>query len=143
MLGGRIEHPASGHNVGMQVMSVTGPVQPCDLGVVLPYEHVFADLVREYRGAGLLNDEYLACRELDAFAAGGGTILVDLTLDEIGRDPPAVRRDIDLSAVRCPVLLWYGSDDRFSQPAHRLWLSENLANARLIVRDGEGASQDL
>jgi hypothetical protein len=26
--------------------------------------------------------------------------------------------DIDLSAVCCPVLLWYGSDDRFSQLAH-------------------------
>jgi pimeloyl-ACP methyl ester carboxylesterase len=30
--------------------------------------------------------------------------------------------DIDLSAVRCPVLLWYGSDDRFAQPAHRVWI---------------------
>jgi pimeloyl-ACP methyl ester carboxylesterase len=34
--------------------------------------------------------------------------------------------DIDLSAVRCPVLLWYSSDDRFAQPAHRVWLSEHL-----------------
>ena len=51
-------------------------------------EHVFADLVREYRGTGLLNDEHLACRELEAFAAAGGTTLVNLTLDEIGRDPP-------------------------------------------------------
>jgi predicted metal-dependent phosphotriesterase family hydrolase len=69
-------------NVGVQIMSVTGPVQPCDLGVVLPHEHVFADLVREYRGTGLLNDEYLACRELEAFAAAGGTTLVDLPLPD-------------------------------------------------------------
>jgi predicted metal-dependent phosphotriesterase family hydrolase len=40
--------PVSGQNVGVQIMSVTGPVQPRDLGVVLPHEHVFADLVREY-----------------------------------------------------------------------------------------------
>ena len=46
--------------------------------------------------------------------------------------------DIDLSAVRCPVLLWYGSDDRFAPPAHGLWLSENLPRARLVLRDGEG-----
>jgi pimeloyl-ACP methyl ester carboxylesterase len=46
--------------------------------------------------------------------------------------------DIDLSAIRCPVLLWYGSDDRFSSPAHRVWLSENLPHSRLIVHDGEG-----
>jgi pimeloyl-ACP methyl ester carboxylesterase len=48
------------------------------------------------------------------------------------------RWDIDLSAVRCPVLLWYGSDDRFAPPAHGLWLSANLPSAQLILRDGEG-----
>ena len=46
--------------------------------------------------------------------------------------------DIDLSAIRCPVLLWYGSDDRFAPPAHGLWLSRNLPQARLVLRDGEG-----
>ncbi len=46
--------------------------------------------------------------------------------------------DIDLSAVRCPVLLWYGGDDRFAPPAHGLWLSENLPRARLVLREGEG-----
>ena len=46
--------------------------------------------------------------------------------------------DIDLSAVRCPVLLWYGSDDRFAAPTHKVWLSENLPRVRLVVYDGEG-----
>jgi pimeloyl-ACP methyl ester carboxylesterase len=46
--------------------------------------------------------------------------------------------DIDVSAVRCPVLLWYGSDDPFSLPTHRVWLSENLPRARLVEHDGEG-----
>ena len=46
--------------------------------------------------------------------------------------------DIDLSAIRCPVLLWYGSDDRFAPPAHGLWLSRNLPQAQLVLRDGEG-----
>jgi pimeloyl-ACP methyl ester carboxylesterase len=46
--------------------------------------------------------------------------------------------DIDLSAIRCPVLLWYGRDDRLAPPAHGLWLSENLPHARLVLRDGEG-----
>jgi len=48
------------------------------------------------------------------------------------------RWDIDLSAIRCPVLLWYGSDDRLAPPAHGSWLSANLPSARLILRDGEG-----
>jgi pimeloyl-ACP methyl ester carboxylesterase len=46
--------------------------------------------------------------------------------------------DIDLGAVTCPVLLWYGSEDRVGPPAHGLWLSQNLVRARLVLRDGEG-----
>ena len=46
--------------------------------------------------------------------------------------------DIDLSTVRCPVLLWYGSDDRFAPLSHGLWLAEHLPSARLVMRDGEG-----
>jgi len=46
--------------------------------------------------------------------------------------------DIDLGAVICPVLLWYGSEDRLAPPAHGLWLSQNLARARLVLRAGEG-----
>jgi pimeloyl-ACP methyl ester carboxylesterase len=46
--------------------------------------------------------------------------------------------DVDLSAIRCPVLLWYGSDDRFAPLANGVWLSENVPGARLVVRDGEG-----
>jgi hypothetical protein len=48
------------------------------------------------------------------------------------------RWDIDLSAIRCPVRLWYGSDDPLAAPAHGGWLSENLPQARLVLRDGEG-----
>lgn len=82
-----------------QVMSVTGPVDAADLGVVLPHEHVFANLVREYRGTGLLNDEHLARMELTALRAAGGSTLVDLTLDEIGRDPGALRRVAEATGV--------------------------------------------
>ncbi len=83
----------------MQVMSVTGPVDASDLGVVLPHEHVFADLVREYRGTGLLNDEHLARQELTLLREAGGHTLVDLTLDEIGRDPAALRRAAEATGI--------------------------------------------
>jgi pimeloyl-ACP methyl ester carboxylesterase len=46
--------------------------------------------------------------------------------------------DIDLGAVRCPALLWYGDDDRFAPPAHGRYLAENLPNAQLVMREGEG-----
>jgi phosphotriesterase-related protein len=80
-------------------MTVTGPVAADQLGVVLAHEHVFIDLVSEYRGSGLLNDEHLACQELRALRAAGGSTLVDLTLDEIGRDPAALRRAAEASEV--------------------------------------------
>lgn len=83
----------------MDVMTVTGPVAAEQLGVVLPHEHVFIDLVREYRGSGLLNDEQLASEELRALRAAGGSTLVDLTLDEIGRDPAALRRASEATGI--------------------------------------------
>ena len=78
---------------------MTGPVPAGELGVVLPHEHVFIDLVREYRGSGLLNDEHLARQELAALRAAGGGTLVDLTLDEIGRDPAALRRASEATGI--------------------------------------------
>ena len=46
--------------------------------------------------------------------------------------------DVDLNAVRCRVLLWCGTDDRFAPPAHGRWLAENLPRASLVMREGEG-----
>src|SRR5215472_310494 len=46
--------------------------------------------------------------------------------------------DVDLSAIRCPVLLWYGTDDRFAPLPLGQWLAENLPDARLVIREGEG-----
>ena len=86
----------------MAVMTVLGPVEPADLGVTLPHEHVFIDLVREYRGDGLLNDPVLAVQELGAYAAAGGRTLVDCTNVGLGRDPlalVAVARETGLHVV--------------------------------------------
>ena len=80
-------------------MTVTGPADSGDLGIVLPHEHVFIDLVREYRGSGLLNDEHLARAELGALRVAGGGTLVDLTVDEIGRDPDALRRVSEATGI--------------------------------------------
>jgi len=82
------------------VMTVTGAVEPADLGVVLPHEHVFIDLMREYRGDGLLHDEALAISEVARFAAAGGTTLVDVTSIGLGRQPVALRRVSLATGVR-------------------------------------------
>jgi pimeloyl-ACP methyl ester carboxylesterase len=49
--------------------------------------------------------------------------------------------DVDPTTVRCPVLLWYGSEDRMATPPHAHWLAQNLPNAQLTMRDGEGHLQ--
>jgi pimeloyl-ACP methyl ester carboxylesterase len=46
--------------------------------------------------------------------------------------------EIDLSAIRCPVLLWYGDDDRLAPLAHGRWLHEQIPGSELVVRKGEG-----
>jgi pimeloyl-ACP methyl ester carboxylesterase len=49
--------------------------------------------------------------------------------------------DVDPTTVRCPVLLWYGTEDRMAPPIHGQWFADNLPNARLNLRDGEGHLQ--
>lgn len=44
----------------------------------------------------------------------------------------------DLADVRCPVHLWYGTDDRFAPLAHGRYLADHLPDAHLTVRDGYG-----
>jgi phosphotriesterase-related protein len=73
-------------------MTVTGPADGAELGIVLPHEHLFIDLVRDYRGDGLLNDEALAIREAGAFRDAGGGTIVDVTSIGLGRQPEALRR---------------------------------------------------
>jgi pimeloyl-ACP methyl ester carboxylesterase len=46
--------------------------------------------------------------------------------------------DIDPTTVRCPVLLWYGSEDRMATPEHARWFDENLPDAQLVMWEGEG-----
>jgi len=73
------------------IVTVRGPVAAGTLGVTLMHEHLLIDLLREFRGDGLLNDVPLAVRELTRFRDAGGRTLVDVTNASIGRDPRALR----------------------------------------------------
>lgn len=46
--------------------------------------------------------------------------------------------EIDPTTIRCPVHLWYGDEDRFCSPAHGKWLRDNISDAHLVLRKGEG-----
>jgi phosphotriesterase-related protein len=73
------------------IVTVRGPIPADRLGVTLMHEHIFIDLLREFRGDGLLNDAPLAARELTRFREAGGTTVVDVTNASLGRHPRALQ----------------------------------------------------
>jgi pimeloyl-ACP methyl ester carboxylesterase len=46
--------------------------------------------------------------------------------------------DFDPTKLECPVLLWYGTEDRMARPAHAHWFETHLPDARLTMYEGEG-----
>ena len=82
------------------VMTVTGPIDAKDLGVTLMHEHVFANLIQEYRRDGLLNDPNLAEYEVQFLKRAGGSTLVDLTTAEIGPNPIGLRNVSSATGVQ-------------------------------------------
>jgi predicted metal-dependent phosphotriesterase family hydrolase len=75
------------------VMTVSGPIPPDVMGITLPHEHVFCNILRENRETGLLNDEELLVEEIAVFRAQGGRTLWDvspyeLTVGTVVEPPP-------------------------------------------------------
>ena len=115
-----------------KIQTVLGLIDPDDLGITLPHEHLFIELglwFKEPSQATLklmaeekiridhpdiswfkyhpysnkdnlrLFNEKEAVYELLRFKAAGGKSVVDVTLDNIGRDPAAIARVSRLSGV--------------------------------------------
>jgi predicted metal-dependent phosphotriesterase family hydrolase len=73
-----------------RVQTVLGPIDPAELGWVLPHEHTAIALwhiPNRWDYWELRRDEPVIVEELGAFRAAGGGTVVDLTLDGVGRDP--------------------------------------------------------
>ena len=73
-----------------RVQTVLGPVDPGELGWVLPLEHTAIALwhvPNRWDYWELRRDEPVIREELAGFRSAGGGTLVDLTLDGVGRDP--------------------------------------------------------
>ena len=78
-----------------RVMTVSGPIPPDKLGFTLPHEHTGIALWhvdRRWDYWELTPDDDLIVDELRDFRRRGGSTLVDLTLDGVGRDPERLRR---------------------------------------------------
>ena len=75
--------------------TVSGPIDPADLGWTLPHEHTQITLWQipgRWDYWQLTRDEPVILEELAAFRASGGGAIVDLTLPGVGRDPEWLAR---------------------------------------------------
>jgi phosphotriesterase-related protein len=84
------------------VMTVTGPVAPDQLGIVMTHEHLLLDLYRVFQPHRdmKLYDVELAAAELAHYARAGGGTVVELSTPDLGRDPAGLRRISEESGVR-------------------------------------------
>lgn len=72
------------------VQTVTGPIDPADLGWTLPHEHTQIALWQipdRWDYWQLTRDQPVIVEELVAFREAGGGAVVDLTVRGVGRDP--------------------------------------------------------
>ena len=85
-----------------EVQTVRGRIPAESLGVTLPHEHtrcVLWQIPNRWDYWQLTGDEELMTAELARFSAVGGSGLVDVTLDAIGRDPERLRRLAEASGL--------------------------------------------
>ncbi len=83
-------------------MTVRGPVAATEIGFTLPHEHtrcVLWHIPNRWDYRELVGDEDRIVSELEPFREAGGSCLVDVTLDAIGRDPERLRRLSERSGV--------------------------------------------
>lgn len=82
------------------IMTVTGRVEAKDVGIVLPHEHVFCDIWRPFGREGVLHDVGLAIQEVRPLAGLDVGLLVDLSTEEVGRNPEGLRHVSEQTGVR-------------------------------------------
>ena len=86
-----------------RVLTVGGPLPPERIGFTLPHEHTGIYLWHipgRWDYWELAPDELTLADELGDFRRRGGSTLVDLTLDGVGRDPERLRRVMSRTGVQ-------------------------------------------
>lgn len=127
------EEAPPGMTAAVTVMTVTGPIHAEQLGMTLPHEHVFLNLMREHRATGLLHDPELMARELGRFRDAGGSSLVDCTNMGLGRQPEMLRQIAETTGLN--IIMGCGL---YREPyLDRSWVDAHSVDAiaECIVRD--------
>jgi len=83
-----------------EIITVNGPISPDQLGVTQTHEHIWLNAYDHYKSYGIVfEDVDTMVRELKAFKDKGGSSMVEVTTEEIGRGPEALQEISRLSGV--------------------------------------------
>lgn len=83
-----------------EIITVNGPISPDQLGVTQTHEHIWLNAYDHYKSYDIVfEDVDTMVRELNAFKDKGGSSMVEVTTEEIGRGPEALQEISRLSGV--------------------------------------------
>jgi phosphotriesterase-related protein len=123
----------------MHIQTVLGPIQPDALGTTLMHEHTFCDLW-EWGGRldynTIVDDEGLLVDELRCYRGAGGSALVDVTPEGVGRNPAGLRRLAERTGLH--VVMGCGWYRERVYPAYVYEMSANQLADRLISELSNG-----
>ncbi len=120
-------------------MTVQGAIAPDQMGVTMPHEHIVCDIsIQSGKEDNRLDNIDLCISEVIAFKQAGGSTLVDVTPEDIGRDPLALKRVSEATDVHIITTTGYYSERLY--PKYIVESSTADLAARMVreVTDGIG-----
>ncbi len=123
----------------MKVITVRGPLDPADLGFTQTHEHLLCNMYW-LTGAvdDLLNDTDLAIQELMLFKQAGGSAIVELTNNGLGRNPLALKRIADATGVHIVMGAGWYRDPFYPEEIKRRSTNELAAEIEADITRGVG-----
>ncbi len=113
------------------IMTVRGPIAPEELGLTQTHEHIWLNAYEHYKSYQfVLEDVDTMVSELGEFTCRGGCSIVEVTTEEIGRDPEALREISERSGVN--IIMGSGWYREFAYPPEVAHLSSRELADRLI-----------
>jgi phosphotriesterase-related protein len=138
--------PARSEKEGdVHIETVTGPVDPGEIGFTLPAEHFYIQQweVAGHAGNYQLEDDDVFAEEIAAFQAVGGSCIVDQTPACIGRKPERLRGLSERTGMRIVMATGWYTDEYAPAEDHLVQRSVASLADQLIteIREGVGSTQ--
>lgn len=125
------------------VQTVLGPIDGSQLGITRMHEHLLIDVewIQPRFTYDVLDDEQLAIEELGAYAAGGGSSLVDLTVPDTRRDPDALARISAATGVHIVMGCGWYREPYYPPEIDHLPVRELARRLRVEIEEGVGEAR--